>query len=100
MTVTIDKFGRVLIPKPLRDRLGLKPGTELALAVHDTGDGAPALEIRAAAETDDLEEGLVYIDGVLVHNGRPTDDMDTSRILKDIYHARALRHAGLDPDTR
>ena len=25
MTVTIDKFGRVLIPKPVRDRLGLAP---------------------------------------------------------------------------
>ena len=47
MTVTIDKFGRVLIPKPLRDQLGLQPGAELSLDVHAGGDGAPALELRA-----------------------------------------------------
>ncbi len=100
MTVTIDKFGRVLIPKPLRDRLGLAPGTEFTLDVHDAGDGVPTLELRAVPDADDPEGGLAYVDGVLVHNGRPTGDMDTSRILKDIYDARALRHAGLDPYVR
>ena len=100
MTVTIDKFGRVLIPKPLRDQLGLTAGAELSLDVHHGGDGAPALELRAVPDADDPEEGLVYVDGVLVHQGRPTGDTDTSRVLKDLYHERALRHAGLTPDAR
>lgn len=99
MTVTLDKFGRVLIPKPLRDQLGLLPGAELSLDVHD-GDGGPALELRAVPDASEPEGGLAYVDGVLVHQGRPMGDMDTSRILKDLYHARALRHAGLDPDAR
>ena len=96
MTVTIDKFGRVLIPKPVRDRLGLTAGAELALDVHTAGDGAPALELRAVPDADDPEGGLVRVNGRLVHNGRATGDLDTSQILRDIYDERARRHAGLD----
>lgn len=35
MKTTIDKAGRVVIPAPIRKRLGLVPGTELEVAVHD-----------------------------------------------------------------
>ena len=100
MNVTIDKFGRVLIPKPLRDQLGLQPGAELSLDVHEGGDGAPALELRAIPDAEDPKGGLIRVNGRLVHNGRATGDMDTTRILKDIYADRARRHAGLDPDAR
>lgn len=31
MKLTLDKFGRVVIPKSIRDRLGLRPGTTLEL---------------------------------------------------------------------
>lgn len=31
MTVTLDKFGRILIPKSMRTALNLKPGTRLSL---------------------------------------------------------------------
>ncbi len=31
MTTTIDKAGRLVIPRPLREQAGLKPGTELTL---------------------------------------------------------------------
>ena len=36
MTVTLDKFGRIVIPKKLRDSLGLKPGAELELTVSES----------------------------------------------------------------
>jgi AbrB family looped-hinge helix DNA binding protein len=35
MRTTIDKAGRVVIPKPLRDALGLVPGTELEILEQD-----------------------------------------------------------------
>jgi AbrB family looped-hinge helix DNA binding protein len=44
MRTTIDRAGRVVIPKPLRDRVGLRPGP-----VEVTVDGA-ALRIEPVAE--------------------------------------------------
>ncbi len=35
MRTTIDGAGRLVVPKPLRDQLGLEPGTELDVAVRD-----------------------------------------------------------------
>lgn len=35
MRVTIDRAGRIVIPKEARRRLGLEPGTELELDVVD-----------------------------------------------------------------
>jgi AbrB family looped-hinge helix DNA binding protein len=37
MTVRIDKAGRVILPKPLRDRLGLHAGSDLEM--EETQDG-------------------------------------------------------------
>lgn len=90
MTVTIDKSGRVLIPKPLRDRLGLAPGTALALAVRDSGDGAPTLALRREDEAALVREG-----SLLVHRGRLDPDLDTAQLLRDQRAERARKHAGL-----
>jgi AbrB family looped-hinge helix DNA binding protein len=35
MRVSIDRAGRVVIPKPMRDELGLSPGTPLEIEVVD-----------------------------------------------------------------
>lgn len=34
-SVTMDRFGRILIPKKVRDRLGLTAGQELALDIEN-----------------------------------------------------------------
>lgn len=49
MRATIDKAGRLVIPKPLRDQLGLQPGE-----VEVTADGA-ALRVEPLAG-DSLDE--------------------------------------------
>ena len=49
MRATIDKAGRLVIPKSLRDHLGLQPGP-----VEVSADGA-ALRVEPASE-DGLEE--------------------------------------------
>lgn len=35
MQITLDKFGRILIPKKLRERLGLKPDDVLEVQLED-----------------------------------------------------------------
>jgi AbrB family looped-hinge helix DNA binding protein len=44
MRTTIDRLGRVVVPKPLRDRLGLRGGEALEVEERDG-----VLELRPAA---------------------------------------------------
>ena len=48
-TTTLDRFGRVLLPKPLRDRVGIRPGDDLRVAVEG---GHLVLEPRATGAAD------------------------------------------------
>jgi AbrB family looped-hinge helix DNA binding protein len=73
MQTTIDAAGRVVIPKALRDALGIRPG-----AVDITIDGV-ALRIEVVGGS-----GLVERDGLLVipATGESIDD-DVVRELRD-----------------
>jgi len=66
MRATIDKAGRLVIPKALRDRLGLRPGE---VEVFEDGN---ALRVEAPAGDD----ALVEIDGrvVIPATGEALDD--------------------------
>ena len=74
MKATIDKAGRLVIPKPLRDYLGLLPG-EVNVVRDGTG-----IRIEPIA-SEEIEEGP---DGRLVigTSGMSVDD-DTVRALRD-----------------
>jgi antitoxin PrlF len=37
MAVTVTRKGQVTIPKPVRDRLGIKPGSKLEFEIGDDG---------------------------------------------------------------
>jgi AbrB family looped-hinge helix DNA binding protein len=55
--VAIDGAGRLVIPKALRDELGLEPGQPLRVAVRDG---------RLEIEPEPIDAELVERDGVLV----------------------------------
>lgn len=67
MEVKIDQYGRILVPKEVRDRLGLVAGRKLELEV-----GPEGLRLEVAHP----ETGLKEKDGLLVHTGRSSGDLE------------------------
>jgi AbrB family looped-hinge helix DNA binding protein len=66
METTLDKFGRIVIPKRVRDDLGLKPGAVLQIEQADQ---------RILMEPVNEEPHLVVKNGVLVFSGTATGDL-------------------------
>ncbi len=81
MKTSIDRFGRVVVPKAIRQRLGLKAGAELE--IREAGD---AIVLRPI----DGRPDLAVKDGILVFTGEVGDDRETLRRLRD----ERLRKAG------
>lgn len=73
MRATIDKAGRLVIPKLLRDRVGLQPGV-----VEVVADGA-GLRVEPLAGESLIERGDLL---VIPASGTPIDD-DVVRALRD-----------------
>ena len=69
MEATLDRFGRVLIPKRVRDHLGLTPGA--ILRIEEVGQ---EILLRPACE----EPPVVDRDGVLVYTGEATGNVVVS----------------------
>jgi len=68
MEVTLDKFGRVVIPKAVRDHFGLGPGAVLEI---DKGKEDEIVLRPRRPEPDLVEE-----QGVLVFTGEATADLE------------------------
>lgn len=66
MEAVIDNAGRIVVPKPIRDALGLLPGTTVDISPYGSG-----VQIVPAGRT----ARLVEADGLLVAAGEtPIDD--------------------------
>lgn len=67
MEATVDAVGRIVVPKPLRDALGLTPGTSVDISLYGAG-----LQLVPAGRTARLRE----VDGSLVAESETivTDD--------------------------
>lgn len=77
MTVTMDKAGRIVLPKPLRDQLHLKPGAEFTI---ERLGSQIQLEPR-------LPEGrIIYKKGIPVWTGPADFD-----VVEEINRAREER---------
>jgi AbrB family looped-hinge helix DNA binding protein len=85
MNATLDDLGRVLIPKQMRDELGLNPGAVLKIEEKEN-------QIVLTPVLD--EEALVVEDGVLIFTGALEGDPDL--VIQQDREERARKVAGLD----
>ncbi len=79
MTLKIDKAGRVVFPKRLRDRLGLKPDMKLE-AVEEAG----GVLLRLVEQ----QPSMVQVDGLWVHQGTSTPDANWGQVLDGVREER------------
>ena len=82
MTITIDKLGRIVVPKLLRDELNLRPGTVL-----DVEFDAGGLRLRVPTQGS----ALVRKDGFVLHHGSGPVDLN---IVEFLRKERETRSAG------
>ena len=85
MTIRIDGAGRVVLPKPVRDRFGLRAGTDLELEA--TAEGVllkPVLK----------RPSLVRAGRFLVHTGKPPAGFDALKAIREDREERVRKLAG------
>lgn len=85
MQATLDKFGRIVIPKRVRDDLHLEPGS--VLKVEGRGE-----EILPTPVSEDAESAFEWKGGVLVFTGEALEDL-TQAVERD-REERLARLAG------
>ena len=77
--MTIDRAGRLVIPKALRDELGIESGQPLRASVHDG---------RLEIEPEPFDAELVEVDGVIVITPRepvtPTSRDEVRSIIESV----------------
>ncbi|MEI7835534.1 MAG: AbrB/MazE/SpoVT family DNA-binding domain-containing protein [Planctomycetota bacterium] len=67
MRLRVDKFGRMIIPKPMRRRMGIEPGGDVE--VQEEG---MALRVTAVQE----EPAVIRKNGLLMCTAKPLVDLD------------------------
>lgn len=86
MTLKIDHAGRVILPKPMRDRLGLYAGSQLD--VHETREG---IVLKPA----DRRSLLAKEDGFWVHTGELPSGYDILKAIDDDRDEQVRKAWGL-----
>jgi AbrB family looped-hinge helix DNA binding protein len=81
MKTTLDRFGRVVVPKDIRDRLGLRPGMEVE--IDEKGS-------EVVLKAVDHEPALMVKEGILVYAGTATGDL---RSALHVHRGERLKKA-------
>lgn len=79
MELRIDKAGRIVVPKPLRERLGFKPDTDLVAIEQPDGVLLRRVEQRPS---------MVKVDGLWLHQGSAEAGANWERILEEVREER------------
>ena len=87
MKLRLDKLGRVVLPKPLRARYGLRPGTEL-----EVSEGAEEFVLRPARSSP----SMVNDHGIWVHQGVPVGEVDFAKVLREDREERLKQLGGME----
>lgn len=85
MKVSIDKAGRIVVPKAIRERYGFHAGTDVEL--EETGHGI----VLNPAES---EPALVRQEGILVYTGKIAPGVDHTRLVEDDREERMRKIGG------
>ena len=80
--LTIGKAGRLVIPKPVRERLGLRAGSKVKMTEHQRAVTFEPLE---------SEPSLKRKKGILVHTGKAPPGFDVVRAIEEDREER-IRH--------
>jgi len=84
--VTLDKAGRIVLPKPLRDEMHLSPGDKLDLSVE-----GEQVMLRPRRSSSPLQKKQ----GVWVFStGKPMNSDETAETLRKIRQQRDSHNAG------
>jgi AbrB family looped-hinge helix DNA binding protein len=79
MELRIDKAGRIVVPKTLRERLGFKPDTELEAVEQPDG-----VLLKRVGQ----QPSMVKVDGLWVHQGRAEPGANWHGLLEDVREER------------
>lgn len=79
MNVRIDKSGRIVVPKPLRERLGFKPNVQLNAIEQPDGVLLKRVEERPS---------MIKADGLWVHQGTAEPGAQWDRLLGELREER------------
>ena len=94
MEVSINKYGRIVIPKSMRDAFGLDAGTMLHLETNEGDSGKREIALRLAREESPFRKKG---DGdVRVYTGTLVDDDIDVKLIKEQRKNRARHLAGLE----
>ena len=86
MTLKMDKAGRVILPKPLRDRLGLHEGSDLEMT--ETPEGV-------ILKPTEQQPSMIKKQGLWVHTGNLPPKFDIVKAIRDDREDRIRKLAGL-----
>jgi len=86
MTLKIDKAGRVILPKPVRDRLGLRAGSDLEIL--ETAEG---IVLKPA----ERKPSMIKQGSFWVHTGEVPPGWDVLKAIDDDREERMRKAWGL-----
>ncbi|HVN90067.1 MAG TPA: AbrB/MazE/SpoVT family DNA-binding domain-containing protein [Candidatus Binataceae bacterium] len=72
MKLKIDRAGRIVVPKPLRERLGLKAGAELEVVDRPE---------RILLRMPERQSPMTQVNGLWVRRGRPEPNAGWDRVI-------------------